>query len=1393
MCKQRKQTRSAAILILVAVALWLYSTRTFKGAAHTSAPETPPRLEPSIVANIRRNAGHVPQSTETTAPHPGTTIAICTLTKSRPSWKSLADTTLQKLLIPSIEHTVLQDERSVYSIELHIGADHNDAFWIRHHNLLQHPPWLNLRFYFYTKTRRFRLPFNNLTDEAYANGADYLVRINDDTEFVTNGWVTKGVAALRGMRPPNVGVIGPHFSEGNTVILTHDMVHRTHIDIFGTYYPTVFDNWYVDDWITHVYGKDRTLKLAGWRVKHHTTAHGQRYVQSGHQHQHLENEVKTGSAKIDAWLSTKGRQAKRVVSYSLYGSDRRYTDGIVENANLMPTIYPGWEMRVYYAADVPEGIANSLRAYDHVELVPGTPFISPMVWRFLVASDPTVSRYIVRDADSRLSVRERAAVGEWVRSGQKFHVMRDHPSHSNYAMSGGLWGGTHPAFPDMKNLLSPVGRAYIADMNFLTERVWPVAKQSVLQHDAFGCRSKRWGETRPFPTERNGLEHVGSVFINGKMRQGDVDILRGALGNECAPKSTVLSSVVVNGVPQYGQKKTGGFSITSRESKRKLCNRIGCELRESSGLTVHTRSARWEKIAFINRLLMNTTIGRIVWMDADVVVSAAADHLPPQTADLLVTPDWGLAVQLDKAANARAAIKINTGVMFIKNTPWSREFFKAVWRDNDSGKGKSDQNSINKLIRMLPPAEFSTRVALVPRTKWNAFPRPDGIENVCNIPADTWKGDATPESSFVHFAGVFGGLCLDGGTNENAMRTRVDQARKLIVTSLPTDAQPDIDRKQSGAKIITQDILRRLILFVGGNVEPKTSKFRGLTMQSATELRTLALLVEKVVNDGVGGNVYETGCWRGGTSFFMAAIFELLESPRQYFLFDSFAGFPKSNDSELDNYLRVGNENGFYVANTDAVRASIDKLSTLIGVPDLQSRFHLVKGRFEDTIPVHKATDIAILRLDGDLYTSTKVVLENLYAHVTEKGWIIIDDYKWNPPRLASTKLAKSATDEFRDKFNILAPMVDKGKPSWQKGINAVLTIWSNDFHISPIATMKRLFPRARFIDKSLSGHCRMTNTCATDLKVLNKNNGISPLPATRRAFVEAYKDDPEFAKVDIVMCFHPSAMCELFMPLGKRLFVIATTRYEMGRHTRQQWFTWNENLKKIAATPGNVIGANNLYDARYIEYFTGLKPVVLPSFAPVQSAYRPHDKSVLVAEMHSPSANLLMGLLAAASPRIVALRKKYPKYTNEQLCSNTAILHLPYQLSVMSLFEQYGMGIPILVPTVNFLWELHDKYDIVTERTWERVRTGTRPTGSVVAGTNASGPDPNDDTNEHAFVHWAAYSDYYQWPHIVQFGSFAALGEIIETTDWKETSFNMRKYWATTMEKTRSTLEKLL
>ena len=104
--------------------------------------------------------------------------------------------------------------------------------------------------------------------------------------------------------------------------------------------------------------------------------------------------------------------------------------------------------------------------------------------------------------------------------------MRDHPSHSHYTMSGGMWGGTRDALPNINSLLiqRAMSNVCIEDMNFLDSVVWNIARQSVLQHDSFSCG--KFGADHPFPSKRVGFEHVGSVYIDGKMRQIDVDILK---------------------------------------------------------------------------------------------------------------------------------------------------------------------------------------------------------------------------------------------------------------------------------------------------------------------------------------------------------------------------------------------------------------------------------------------------------------------------------------------------------------------------------------------------------------------------------------------------------------------------------------------------------------------------------------------------------------------------------------------------------------------------------------------------------------------------------------------------------------------------------------------------
>ena len=100
---------------------------------------------------------------------------------------------------------------------------------------------------------------------------------------------------------------------------------------------------------------------------------------------------------------------KRVISFGLYGAKEKYTVGAVRNAELASTYFPGWICRYYITSDVPDEIVLALKALNaEINYIPkGMGYSSGMFWRFMVASDSSVDRFIVRDVDSRLNARDR--------------------------------------------------------------------------------------------------------------------------------------------------------------------------------------------------------------------------------------------------------------------------------------------------------------------------------------------------------------------------------------------------------------------------------------------------------------------------------------------------------------------------------------------------------------------------------------------------------------------------------------------------------------------------------------------------------------------------------------------------------------------------------------------------------------------------------------------------------------------------------------------------------------------------------------------------------------------------------------------------------------------------
>lgn len=122
---------------------------------------------------------------------------------------------------------------------------------------------------------------NDAMMAAFLHGADYGYRTNDDSMFPKeHNWVESFVTHLNTRQPvPNLGVVGPS-SNGNTAILTHEFVHRTHVCIFGFYYPRSLPDWSSDDWIDHVYREfNLSHKMKAINVVH--TLNPMRYVPSG--------------------------------------------------------------------------------------------------------------------------------------------------------------------------------------------------------------------------------------------------------------------------------------------------------------------------------------------------------------------------------------------------------------------------------------------------------------------------------------------------------------------------------------------------------------------------------------------------------------------------------------------------------------------------------------------------------------------------------------------------------------------------------------------------------------------------------------------------------------------------------------------------------------------------------------------------------------------------------------------------------------------------------------------------------------------------------------------------------------------------------------------------------
>lgn len=180
------------------------------------------------------------------------------------------------------------------------------------------------------------------------------------------------------------------------------------------------------------------------------------------------------------------------------------------------------------------------------------------------------------------------------------------------------------------------------------------------------------------------------------------------------------------------------------------------------------------------------------------------------------------------------------------------------------------------------------------------------------------------------------------------------------------------------------------------------------TMIGLKRLDNLRFCLEDVLARRVPGDVIETGVWRGGASIFMRGILKAHGiTDRRVWVADSFRGVPPPRPDEYP--ADAASDLHTYSVLAVALEVVAENFRRY-GLLDDQVCF--LEGWFRDTLPSAPIEQLALARLDGDLYESTLDSLTHLYPRLSRGGYLIVDDY-------GAIAACRKAVDDYRSRHGI--------------------------------------------------------------------------------------------------------------------------------------------------------------------------------------------------------------------------------------------------------------------------------------------------------------------------------------------------------------------------------------
>lgn len=203
------------------------------------------------------------------------------------------------------------------------------------------------------------------------------------------------------------------------------------------------------------------------------------------------------------------------------------------------------------------------------------------------------------------------------------------------------------------------------------------------------------------------------------------------------------------------------------------------------------------------------------------------------------------------------------------------------------------------------------------------------------------------------------------------------------------------------------ETLRRGRVEVASRVCGNDLPYIGLTMTGLRRMEALESTVRLVLDSGVPGDVVECGVWQGGASAYLIGLLCALgDRDRTVWLADSFGGFAGIQTMKEDagfggvpldlwagaDFIAVSQPrvqaNLAHLGLAHSASVHFQQVPTFPLCPTVTNAKGRLQGYFNVSLPklAEKVSEIAVLRMDGDMYESTMDILFHLYDKVALGG-----------------------------------------------------------------------------------------------------------------------------------------------------------------------------------------------------------------------------------------------------------------------------------------------------------------------------------------------------------------------------------------------------------------------